>query len=129
MKLILSIIITTSIQVCPTFARTWTSSNGVTTFEGEYVSSTGRSLVLITQGKKTSIRISRLSEADRAWIAKERQRDATHKRKKSYSSLRAQPVGKKLINQTFRVRNNQFVTENIRKVPQYYHSTVSGILQ
>ena len=102
-------------------ARTWTSSNGVTTFEGEYVSSTTRSLIFIQKGKKETIRISRLSQADKSWIDQERRKDAAPPKRVSYRSLRDQKVGKKLINQTFRVKNNQFVTENIRKVPQYYY--------
>ncbi|GEM_PF-6640190 len=108
------------IMASVTQARTWTSSNNVTTFEAEYVSSTERSLVFIHRGKKETIRISRLCAADQTWIAKERQRDANPPKKISYQSLRKQKVGKKLINQTFRVKNKQFVTENIRKVPQYY---------
>lgn len=109
------------IMAGPLQARTWTSSNGVTTFEGEYVSSTTRSLIFIHKGKKENIRVSRLSAADQTWIEQERQRDAAPRKKKSYRSLRDQKVGKKLINQTFRVKGNQFVTENIRKVPQYYY--------
>lgn len=102
-------------------ARTWTSSNGVTTFEAEYVSSTERSLVFIHKGKKETIRISRLSEADKKWIEQEQQRDTAPRKKIIYRSLKDQKVGKKLINQTFRLKNNQFVTENIRQVPQYYY--------
>ena len=105
----------------PLPARIWTSSNGVTTFEGEYVSSTTRSLVFIHKGKKETIRVSRLSAADQVWIEQEHQRDAHPPKKRTYRSLKDQKVGKKLINQTFRVKNNQFVTENIRKVPQYYY--------
>lgn len=103
-----------------TYARTWTSSNKVTTFEGEYVSSTKKSLVFIHRGKKETIRISRLCEKDQAWIAKEQLRDASPPKKVSYRSIKEQNVGKKLLNQTFRVKNKQFVTDNIRKVPQYY---------
>ena len=116
----LLIALATAIMANPLQARTWTSSNGVTTFVGEYVSSTKKSLVFLHKGKKETIRLSRLSEADQAWIAKENQRDLAPHKKVSYRSLREQIVGKKLINHTFRAKDGRFVSENIRKVPQYY---------
>ena len=101
-------------------ARTWTSADGEKTFEGEYISSTSKSVTLIKGKRKTSIRISRLSTADQAWINQEQLRDTSPLKKKSAQPISKQVVGKRLINQTFRATEKRFVTQNITKSPQYY---------
>jgi hypothetical protein len=105
----------------PAHARTWTSADGGKTFNAEYVSSDGRSVVVIMNGSKNSFKINRLSATDQAWVSKQMKIDAAGYRPVSTRSLRDQKIGKQLLHQTFRAAGNRFVSAKINKVPRYYY--------
>ena len=58
-------------------ARTWTSSDGGKTFDGDFISSkNGEVTVMHDAGKKMSFKLEMLSDTDQKWIEKELTRRA-----------------------------------------------------
>jgi predicted peptidase len=60
----------------PVLARTWTNSEGLA-IVADYVSSDGTKVILRMNGKEVPYPLSKLSEADREWIAKQADTSST----------------------------------------------------
>ncbi|MCP5534641.1 MAG: hypothetical protein H7A51_00215 [Akkermansiaceae bacterium] len=102
-------------------ARTWTSADGKSQFDGEYVSSTGTSVTVKKNGIPRTFKIDLLSEDDKKWIAENKERIARETREKAaMGNIDDQKIGKKLKGKTVRAVNGKFVNEDTGKVPQYY---------
>lgn len=57
-------------------ARTWTSADGKSTFEGELVSSTGSEVTVMRSNKNLTFTLDKLSEADQAYVREEAEKAA-----------------------------------------------------
>ncbi len=57
-------------------ARTWTSADGKSTFEGELVSSTGSEVTVMRSNKNLTFTLDKLSEEDQAYVREEAEKAA-----------------------------------------------------
>jgi hypothetical protein len=66
-------------------ARTWTSADGKSTFEGDLVSSTDREVTVKRSNKNLTFTLDKLSEADQAYIREEAEKAAANAAAKAES--------------------------------------------
>jgi hypothetical protein len=111
----------------PAQARTWTSADGLKTFEGEYKSfnQETKEVTVVRKYKKLKFAMNMLSEADREWVNSNAKEEAAKKAAASGPSvedqLAAQTVGAKLNEKTLvRLDGKRFKKAHIEKVPEYY---------
>lgn len=103
-------------------ARTWTSSDGTRTFEGDFKSynSSTQTVTVIKNSKNLQVPISALSAEDQQWI-----RDNASKPSEAVLSiedqLADQKVGAHLNSKTLsRFDGAKFVKADLEKAPDYY---------
>ncbi|WP_156817127.1 hypothetical protein [Rubritalea marina] len=105
-------------------ARTWTSSDGSRTFEGQFKSYHEESgMVTVTKGyKKLSFPLTKLSLEDRQWIRLESQKETTAEDSASVKEqLAEQTIGKNLKPGILeKLDGNRFVRAELDKAPEYY---------
>ncbi len=112
-KLILTTL--TAAMLCvPLLARTWTSADGKSHFQGEYISSTENTVTVIKNGRKRTFKLSLISEADRTWIKKEASKTNNN------GSIRGQRLSKKLKGKTVLFIGGKFLKHDTKKNPDYY---------
>lgn len=100
-------------------ARTWTSSDGERTFEGElraYDEATGEVTVLLN-GRQIAFQQDKLSEADQTYLSEwKAKKDAP-----AAASLEDQKIGKKLTDKVLsRLNGDSFESVSMEKAPEYY---------
>jgi hypothetical protein len=108
-------------------ARTWTSADGLKTFEGEYKSfnQETKEVTVLRKYKKLKFSMDMLSQADRDWVNVKVEEIAEKKAAANSPSaeeqLAAQAVGSKLNDKTLvRLDGKRFKKAQIEKVPEYY---------
>lgn len=111
----------------PLSARTWTSSDGVKTFEGSFKGyDAATQTVSVMRGhKKLSFTMDKLSEADRKWVEVEAARLAELEVLANAPSvdeqLEQQEVGKNLGSGVLeRLDGKRFAKAELEKAPEYY---------
>ncbi|MFC4995149.1 hypothetical protein [Rubritalea tangerina] len=108
-------------------ARTWTSSDGMKTFEASFKSydSETKQVTVIRKYKNMKFALDVLSEADQKWV---KQKVAEETKKKELQDapsiteqLAEQVVGRHLTDKTLsRLEGKRFVKAQLEKVPEYY---------
>jgi len=105
----------------PLGARTWTSSDGGKTFDGDlrsFDSATGKVTVLLANGRSLSFDQSKLSEADITFL-KEHQAEAN--KPDPAEALKAQVVGAKVAKAKLNILDGKrFKKTELTTVPEYY---------
>ncbi|MFT5881796.1 MAG: cobalamin-dependent methionine synthase I [Crocinitomicaceae bacterium] len=111
----------------PANARTWTSADGLKTFEGKYSSfnEETKEVTVVRKYKKLKFAMDMLSETDQEWVNTNAKEEAAKKAEASKPSvedqLAAQTVGSKLNEDTLvRLEGKRFKKAKIEKVPEYY---------
>ena len=101
-------------------ARTWTSSDGEKTFEGdlkEFNDASGKVTVL-TNGKQLAFNIDALSEDDKTFLTEWK---AESEKPSSVEILAEQKVGKQLTDTVLsRLDGTRFKKASLEKAPEYY---------
>ena len=108
-------------------ARTWTSVDGLKTFEAEYKSynQEANEVTVLRKYKKLNFSLDVLSQADRDWVnvkvAEVAAIEVAASAPTVEEQLAAQPVGAKLNDRTLvRLDGKRFKKAEMEKVPQYY---------
>ncbi len=111
----------------PAQARTWTSADGLKTFEGEYKSFNQETneVTVIRKYKKLKFSMDVLSQADHDWVnvkVEEISAEVAAANTPTVEEqLLAQAVGAKLNEKTLvRLDGKRFKKAQIEKVPEYY---------
>jgi hypothetical protein len=116
------------IALClPLGARTWTSSDGAKTFEGElrsYDGASGKITVLLASGKSLTFTQDKLSGEDITFL-KEYEADAN--KPDPAELLKEQVIGGKLVKAKLqRLAEKKFAKAELETVPEYYLLYFSG---
>ena len=116
------------IALClPLGARTWTSSDGGKTFEGElrsYDSGTGKVTVLLTNGKALTFDQTKLSEEDITFL---KEHEAEANKPDATEQLEAQVIGAKLLKTKLQLlADKKFKEAELEHAPEYYLLYFSG---
>lgn len=108
-------------------ARTWTSADGLKTFEGEYKSfnQEANEVTVSRKYKKLKFSMDVLSQADRDWVNVKVEEVAALEVAANAPTvedqLASQTVGAKLNERTLvRLEGKRFKKAKIEKVPEYY---------
>lgn len=116
-----------SLLSLPSAARTWTSDDGLKTFEGDYKSydETSNQVTVMRGYKKLKFPLDKLSVADRTWIkekaAEQAAKEAEENAPTLEDQLAEQTVGKNLNSRTLsRLEGKRFKKAELIKVPEYY---------
>lgn len=116
------------IALClPLGARTWTSSDGGKTFEGDlrdYDSATGKVTVLLANGRALTFDQAKLSEDDITFL---KEQEAEANKPDPAEELEKQVIGGKLLKSKLqRLEGDKFVKTELDTVPEYYILYFSG---
>jgi len=116
------------IALClPLGARTWTSSDGGKTFDGEirsYDSATGKVTVLLTNGKSLTFDQAKLSDDDIAFL---KEYDAEANKPDPKEALEAQVLGAKISKaKLHKLVGKKFAKAEMEFAPEYYILYFSG---
>ena len=108
-------------------ARTWTSVDGLKTFEAEYKSynQEANEVTVLRKYKKLKFSMDVLSQVDRDWVNVKVEQavlaEVAANAPGIEDQLAAQPVGAKLNNRTLvRLDGKRFKKAEMEKVPEYY---------
>ena len=105
--------------------RTWTSADDASkTFEGDLVSAAKGSIVIKTKaGKTLTVAETKLSQADRDFVAAEQEKlAAAEKSKGAAAKLKTSPMGAGLSGKVVKLEGKSFKKHDIfaTKAPEYY---------
>ncbi|PQJ27153.1 hypothetical protein [Rubritalea profundi] len=121
------IVLALSLLGLPAQARTWTSVDGLKTFEGEYKSfdQETKEVTVLRKYKKLKFSMDVLSPSDRDWVNVKVEevaaKEAAANAPTVEEQLAAQTVGSKLNEKTLvRLDGKRFKKAQIEKVPEYY---------
>lgn len=105
-------------------ARTWTSSDGSKTFEGEFKSydATTEKLTVLRGGSKMVFGLDKLSEEDREWVkAHVDELEKTQLAEAAAGLLAEQKIGAKLQGGVLsKLEDGKFVDYELTSAPEYY---------
>ncbi len=120
MKKIIAWSIPVLLSISSLSARTWTSSDGAKTFEGEVKAydAANETVTVLINGREMTFSQSKLSEADIAYV----KAWSTEANKPSVEQvLAAQKVGQNLTSRTLqRFNGKKFKSASMEKAPEYY---------
>jgi len=106
-------------------ARTWTSADGKSTFEGDFVSATDTKVTVKRSNKDMTFDISRLSTEDQSFIKEEVEKaDAAAKAKEESEKLKESKIPKALAGKLVKLDSSGKKYEKFELadgiVPKYY---------
>lgn len=105
-------------------ARTWTSADGTKTFEGDFVSGDSESVTVKKNGKKTTFKLSLLSEADQTWTKETIEKTATAEADAAADAEFAKGFAKsdlgKFLKKTKKFDGRKYKTASLETVPEYF---------
>lgn len=110
------------------FARTWTSSDGKNTFEGDFVSATDTKVTVNKSNKKITFDIVKLSSDDQTWIKEEVERlAAVAKAKEESEKLASAAIPKAIKSKLVKLDGKRLKKAKLPEIiPKYYFLAYSA---
>lgn len=101
-------------------ARTWTSSDGSKTFEGEFISSTGDSFTVKQGFKENTFKLAILSEDDQKWAKAEGLKIAASAENKKAAAEFAESDFGKAFKKTHKLDGGKFAKHKLEEAPKFF---------
>ena len=129
MKKALLFLAAAALAVLPASARTWTSSDGSKTFEGDlktYDAAGAKVTVNLSNGTTMTFPEDKLSAADRQWLKEQAQKPAETTASPAVATgdvaaqLAQQKIGSKLGKVLSKLDGKKYHDYKLEKVPEYY---------
>jgi len=102
------------------FARTWTSSDGSKTFEGDFVRGNAESVTVKKGGKNMTFKLSLLSEADQNWTKEAIAKIAQEEAEKSAAEEFTNSAFGKFLAKTKKFDGRKYKKAPLETVPEYF---------
>lgn len=106
--------------VGPGLARTWTSSDGSKTFEGEFISCDGASVTVKRGIKEMTFKLTLLSEDDQKWAKAEGGKVAAAAENKKAAEEFAKSKFGKAFNKLQKFEGSKFAKHELEAAPKYF---------
>ncbi|MGC6465409.1 MAG: hypothetical protein ACON38_04130 [Akkermansiaceae bacterium] len=101
-------------------ARTWTSSDGSKTFEGDYLSSKDGNVTVLKNGSKLTFKLELLSEADQEYVKAEAKKAAAEEANKAAAAEFKESDFGKAFKKLQKLDGKSFAKHELECAPEFF---------